>query len=320
MTEAKKFKILVTNETDHLPQSRAILEECAEVIYRPNPTDEELLELIADVDAIVTNLSQRITPKVIDTAKRLKIISTPSTGTDHIDIEYAENKGILVQSIKKDYDVLKKITSTAEHAFLLMMACLRKLPFAFDAVRRGEWTRSEYRGREVEGRVVGILGYGRLGEMFSRFAKGFDMKVIACDPFKNVTDDWVEQVEFDELLARAEIITIHVHLTDETRNMINRDVFNKMRDGVYLVNTSRGGLIDEEAFIEALESGKIMCAGIDVLANELDGDIINEPLVKYAQTHSNLIISPHIGGCSYDAQEKSYKHTATKLINALKEL
>lgn len=314
-----KRKILVTNQMEHLPVVRGILGENAEVNYHPAPSDKELLELISDVDAIVTNLQQRITPEVIDAAKKLKIIATPSTGTDHIDIPYAERRGLIVQSLKTDYDVLKTITSTSEHAFLLMLAALRKLPFAFDSVREGNWSREKYRGREAEGRVVGILGYGRLGEIFSRFAKGFGMEVIAFDPCKTISDDWVEQVDFGELLSRSEIITIHVHLTDETEKMINREVFNKMRDGVYLVNTSRGGLIDEAALIEALETGKVACAGLDVLANELDGDTPNDPLVKYAKSHENLIISPHVGGCSYDAQEKAYKHVAEKLTTALAE-
>lgn len=319
MTEhGAKPKILVTCEMGQVPESRAILETVADVTYLTYPSDDTLLSEIGGYDAIVTNLKQKITREVIDAAKRLRVIATPSTGTDHIDLDYAESREIEVQSLKKDYDVLKNITATAEQAFLLMMAAMRKLPFAFAHVLDGKWTDDRFRGREVEGRVVGIVGYGRLGEMFSRFAKGFGMRVIACDPFKAVTDEWVRQVDMDALLAEAEVITLHVHLTDETRGMIGRDEFAKMRDGVYLVNTSRGGLIDETAFLEALESGKVTAAGIDVLANELDDDIGGEPLVRYAKEHENLIITPHLGGKTYDSQEKAYRHMATKLAAALK--
>jgi phosphoglycerate dehydrogenase-like enzyme len=130
-------RILVTIETDHLPEAQAILEEAAEVTYRPNLSHAELVETIGGYDAIVTNLQQKITKNVIDAAVKLRVIATPSTGTDHIDLAYAEERGLTVQSIKADYDVLKNITATAEHAFMLMMSCLRKLPFAFDTVVRG---------------------------------------------------------------------------------------------------------------------------------------------------------------------------------------
>lgn len=310
----RKPKILVTIAMEHLPESRAILEKGAGVTYADHLSRRELLRLIPAFDAIVPNLQQRIDREIIDAGKRLKIIATPSTGTDHIDCAYAESRGITVQSLKSDYDVLKNITSTAEQAFLLMMACLRKLPFAFDAVKDGKWTSAQWRGRELAGRLVGIVGYGRLGEIFSRFARGFSMRVIACDPFKKIADPWVEQVKMDELLKRSEIITIHVHLTPETRGLVGAREFALMRDGVYLVNTSRGALIDEKAFLSALESGKIACAGIDVLANELEGSIAKEPLVQYARRHKNLIITPHIGGFTYDAQEKAFRHAARKLM------
>jgi len=199
-----------------------------------------------------------------------------------------------------------------------MLACLRKLPFAFDDVKRGNWNAARWRGREAAGRVVGIVGYGRLGEIFSRLARGFGMKVIACDPLRKIKDTWVRQVSMKELLKKAEIITIHVHLTPETRWLIGKREFAMMRKGVYLINTSRGALIDECALLQALRTGKIASAGIDVLAGELDGKIGNNPLVQYARTHDNLIISPHVGGCTYDAQEKSHRHTVQKIIDFFK--
>lgn len=319
MIKKKKSKILVTIGMKHLPESRAILERNASVTYAENLSKAEILRLIPAYDAIVTNLRQRIDQDILDAGAQLKVIATPSTGTDHIDLAYAKSKGIEVQSLKHDYHVLKTITSTAEQAFLLMMACLRKLPFAFEDVKHGKWTSPEWRGREVAGRVVGIVGYGRLGEIFSRFAHAFAMPVIACDPFKKIKDKWVEQVTMKALLKRSEIITLHVHLTPETRGLIGAREFAMMRNGVYLVNTSRGAVLDEKAFLHALQSGKIACAGIDVLANELDGRIADEPLVRYARTHKNLIITPHIGGYTYDAQEKAFRHAARKLAAFLKK-
>lgn len=314
----QKPKILVTAETAHLPETRAFLERRARVTYAVGVSDAALRRLIRGQDALITNLRQRVDKRLLDAADCLKAIATPSTGTDHIDLACAESKGIAVQSIKRDYDLLRNITSTAEHAFLLMLACLRRLPFAFAAVKEGKWKSADWRGREVAGRVVGILGYGRLGEIFSRYAKAFGMTVLACDPFKKITDPWVRQVGMNELLAKSEIITIHVHLTPQTRGLVGAGEFARMRKGVYLINTSRGALLDEKAFLRSLKNGRIACAGIDVLANELDGKIRDEPLVRYARRHDNLIITPHIGGCTCDAQAKSFLHTARKLIEFLR--
>ena len=315
MKDINKPRILVTAEMEHLPATKAILEPACNVVYAPNITDADLLATISEYDAIVTNLRQIIDKSILDAAPNLRLIATPSTGTDHIDVEYAESKGIVTQSIKCDYDVLKTITSTAEHAFLLMLSCLRKLPFAFDSVRHGKWARDEFMGREAEGRIVGILGYGRLGEIFSRLAHGFGMTVIACDPHKTISDSWVKQLEMDELLQTAEIISLHIHLTSETEKLIGQREFDLMRNGVYLINTSRGKLIDENALLNALKSGKVKCAGIDVLSNELTGEINSDPLVEFSKTHDNLIITPHIGGMSSDAQEKAFRHMANKLVD-----
>lgn len=311
----QKPKIIVTVDMEHLPASRAILEKCGKVTYAGKLPKKKLLALIPSYDAIVTNLQQRIDKDIVAAGKKLKLIATPSTGTDHIDTDAAESKGIVVQSLKYDYNVLRNITSTAEHAFLLMLACLRKLPFAFEAVRKGRWNSAEWRGREAAGRTVGIIGYGRLGAIFSRLARGFAMNVIACDPFKKIKDPWVRQVAMKELLKRAEIIAIHVHLTPKTRGLIGKNEFALMRKGVYLVNTSRGALIDESVFLNCLKSGKIACAGIDVLAGELGGRIAGQPLVRYARTHHNLIITPHVGGCTCDAQEKAFRHAAQKIAD-----
>ena len=310
-------RVLVTIEMDHLPEARTVLEKEAEVTYLPELSDADLLNNIVDYDAIVTSLQQKIGRDVIDAGKRLKVIATPSTGTDHIDLAHAEARGLIVQSIKADYDVLKDITATAEHAFMLMMACLRKLPFAFDTVRQGRWEREPFRGREVQGRVCGILGYGRLGEIFSRYAHAFEMEVLACDPCKTISDPWVRQVDFETLLGEPEIITIHIHLTEETNRYIGEREFSLMRDGVCLINTSRGKIIDEPALVRALGSGKVAAAGVDVIATELEGIIGDNPLVTYARAHSNLIITPHIGGFTLDSQRKAFVHMATKLVREL---
>ena len=137
----------------------------------------------------------------------------------------------------------------------------------------------------------------------------------ACDPHKTVADPWVEQVDLDDLLSRSEIVSLHVHLTPETEGLIGRREFGRMRHGAMLINTSRSKLINEPALLEALASGKIACAGLDVLANELDAPAAADPLVEYARQHDNLIVTPHVGGFTYDAQEKAFAQTARKVVS-----
>lgn len=314
-----KKMILVTVPIKHLKRTCEILEEAGDVIYTDHPTRQEISSILKKVDVIFPNTKMMLDREIIDNAPNLKVIATPSTGTDHIDKEYCRKKGILVQSLTKDFDVLEKITSTAEHAFALTLNVVRNMPWSFDSVREGEWDYTRFRGRELQGRFVGIVGYGRLGRMYSRFARGFDMKVLAYDPYVNVPDSWVEQVDLDGLLARSEIITLHIHLNSETRCMVNRSWFDKM-NGAYLINTSRGGLIDEKDLIEALEAGKVKAAGLDVIYGEIEGDTGSHPLVIYAQKHNNLMITPHCGGMSYDGQEKAFTHAARKLAEHLKNL
>lgn len=304
--------ILATVPIDHLARTCAILERVGEVIYTDHPQRDELLPLLHRVDAIFPNTKMMLDRDIIDAAPRLKLICTPSTGTDHIDKVYCEQKGITVLSLTHDYSLLETITSTAEHAFGLMLCVVRNMPWSFDSVRTGEWDYTKFRGRELQGRVLGIVGFGRLGRMMSRFADAFDMQVLAYDPHVTVTDAWVEQVERDALLDRSEILSLHLHLTPDTHRMIDRTWFDRMH-GTYLVNTSRGCVIAEEDLLHALQSGRIRAAGLDVLCGEIEGDMGRHPLIQYARTHSNLMITPHCGGMSYDGQEKAFTFAAAKL-------
>ncbi|MEI6422847.1 MAG: NAD(P)-dependent oxidoreductase [Lentisphaerota bacterium] len=310
----KRKKILVCCELEsHLRDVFSAFERKFDFEYCDYNGKEEIRSIIGGFQGLVSDIRQCVDRNLIDAAEKLEVIATPSTGTDHIDVDYAESRGIKVQSLKKDYDFLKTVTATAEHAFLLMFASLRNLPSSFDHVKEGGWDRNKFIGRELQGLKVGIVGYGRLGEIFSRLAMGFDMKIYTCDPFKTVKDPRIIQLDYDKLAATVDVITIHVHLTDDTRNMFGKREFDMMKDGMCLVNTSLGALIDETAFLNALISGKVKYAGIDVLATELEGVISKNPLVQYARTHDNLIITPHIGGCTFESQQKAFKHMLEKL-------
>lgn len=304
-------RILCNCPVDHIPEAKEILEAVGEVTYTEFAYPE-LLEAIGTYEALVPSLDVALDGTLLGRARRLKLIATPSTGTDHIDVAAAERLGIQVVSLKHDYEFLKTVTATAELAFGLILSIVRGIPFAFDSVKGGQWRSKDFRGREILGKALGIIGYGRLGEIVARYGQAFGMQVWACDPYKKVSEAFVRQADMATLLGCADIITVHVHLNAETRGLISREAFSQMKPGVYLVNTSRGALVDEGALLDALESGKVAGAALDVICGELEGGPGDHPLVRYARTHSNLIITPHMGGVTYESQAKAYVFTARK--------
>jgi D-3-phosphoglycerate dehydrogenase len=167
--------------------------------------------------------------------------------------------------------------------------------------------------------TLGILGYGRLGRIVGQYGKAFRMRVLACDVRSVTPDEGVTMVDLDTLLRESDVLSIHIHLQGN-EGLIGRKEFAKMKSGAYLVNTSRGGIIDEAAFLEALESGKLAGAGVDVIHGEWDPNIGEHPLIRYARTHDNLIISPHIGGVTYESQDMTLRHTVMKLKRFLESI
>jgi D-3-phosphoglycerate dehydrogenase len=293
------------------------LEEIADVDYVEAKRDI-LLDHIPNYDAYFASLYVRADREVLEHAHRLKVIATPSTGTDHIDCEIARQKGIDILHIAQDYDLLNSFSATAEMAWCLLLACIRHLPSAFEEAKKGNWAREKFTGHQLLGKTLGILGYGRLGKMIAEFGKGFHMKVIAHD-IRDFESLGIEQVDFETLLASSDIISIHIHLTEKTRGLISHEEFAKMKQGVVIINTSRGAIINEEAFLQALQSGKVSAAGLDVICGEWDENLTNHPLIRYARSHNNLIITPHIGGCTVESIVGARVFMAHKLASYIKE-
>jgi len=309
-------RIVCSADVDHLPKVRERIRRLGETAF--TAAEEDTRRELADAHVLITRLSMTYDESLLAGAQELRLIATPSTGTDHIDLAYAESRRIEVMSIKKDYDLLKHVTSTAELAWGLLLAANRRIPAAFDHVKEGGWDSTAFAGHELCGGVMGIVGYGRLGEMVAEYARTFRMKVIAADPFARMPH-WIERVSLDELLRTADYVSVHVHLNDQTRGMIGRREFETIKPGAVLVNTSRGGLLDEQALLGALESGRLRAAGIDVRATELNGDPLADPLVQYARTHDNLVITPHMGGVTFESQQKAYLYLADKVETFIKE-
>jgi len=221
--------------------------------------------------------------------------------------------------LRHDTEFLDSITATAELAWGLLLATVRRLPWAFDAAKAGHWARDGYRGHQLSGKTLGILGYGRLGRIVAEYGKAFRMRVIACDVREVKAADGVQMVDFDTLLRESDVLSLHIHLTEENRGIINAETFAKMKLGAVLVNTSRGAIIDEKAFLDALLSGRLGGAGVDVIEGEWDEDLSRHPLIRYANEHENLVISPHIGGVTHESQRMVYEHTVSKLVDYLEQ-
>ena len=310
-----KPRVLCMVDLSGAPQGLALLREVADVDCRKS--DGQLLkDIIGQYDAFWGHVDLKIDTETLKRAKHLKVINTASTGTDHIDKTEIERRGIRLLSITRDYKLLDTFTATAECAWMLLLACHRQLRTATRDVLQGVWTAQSYQGRQLFEQTLGVLGVGRLGKMTCGFGKGFRMRVLGCD-LKGVDLPGVEEVDFETLLRKSDSISIHLHMLPQNYHLFNNETLATMKDGAVLINTSRGDIIDENALLRALESGKLAAYGADVLHNEWRKDMRESPLVKYAQTHDNVIITPHIGGCTKKSLWEARFFSARKLAHYL---
>ncbi|MCM8791911.1 MAG: phosphoglycerate dehydrogenase, partial [Candidatus Omnitrophica bacterium] len=236
------------------------------VDIRTDLKPQDLKEILKDYDALIVRSATKVTKEIIESAQRLKVIGRAGVGLDNVDLEAATQKGIIVMNTPSGNTI-----STAEHTFSLILALSRNIPQANASTKAGEWKRSKFMGVELYNKILGIIGLGKIGSEVARRALAFGMKVIAYDPFlsKEVAERMgVEVVEFQDLLRRADYISIHTPLTDETYHMISTEEFNMMKKGVRIINCARGGIIDEEALVKALKEGKVLAAALDVFENE----------------------------------------------------
>tara|TARA_R100000030_G_scaffold41530_1_gene31175 strand:- start:48 stop:968 length:921 start_codon:yes stop_codon:yes gene_type:complete len=232
-------------------------------------------------------------------------ILTASTGLNHIDIDYCNEKGIKVMSHKEDMELLNELPSTSELAFGLMSSMLRNIPSSFDDVKKGNWDYDSHMGHQLKGKTIGIIGYGRLGKMMTDYCYAFGMNTLPYDPYKFDAD-------FELLLKISDVISLHVHANDETRHMINKKTLGKMKNNSYIVNTSRGEIVNEHDIVDALRSGKLKGYATDVIEDEY-GNRENSPILKGIKEGLNILVTPHVGGMTWEGQQKAYKWSISKL-------
>jgi len=274
-----------------------------------------LLACISDYDALIVRLGFQVDREMLDAATCLKAIVTATTGLDHIDTAYAARRGIEVLSLRGEIDFLRSIPATAEHTWALLLALIRRIPQAAAAVRAGAWDRDAWRGHDLHGRRLGILGLGRIGEKVACYGLAFGMAVAAFDPYRG---DWLPDVQrcssLDELLRQADVLSLHVPLNNETCYMIGARELALLPAGAVVINTARGAALDGIALVESLRRGHLAGAALDVIEDELDEDQRrNSPLLAYARQFDNLLITPHIGGATFESMACTESFMAQKL-------
>uniref|UniRef100_A0A7V4NEK5 3-phosphoglycerate dehydrogenase n=1 Tax=Fervidobacterium pennivorans TaxID=93466 RepID=A0A7V4NEK5_FERPE len=269
---------------------------------------EDLLKIMPEIEVLIVRSATKVTADIIEAGTKLKIIGRAGTGLDNIDVKAAEAKGIKVINTPGANSI-----SVAELTIGLMIACSRHIARGTIDLKNGKWTKKELEGHELFGRTVGIIGFGNIGREVAKRLLAFDMKILAYDPFVKETDMNVKMVDLDTLYKESDYITIHVPLTPETKNLINKETISKMKDGVIIINAARGGIIDEAALYEALLSGKVYAAGLDVFEVEPPTDELRQKLLALP----NVVATPHIGASTFEAQERVGMLLVERLIKEI---
>ncbi len=304
--------ICVLTETDWIPDDAiARLETVFDV--RKGPFNrEELVTAMQDAVGCFVGLDHMIDQEMF--GADLRFIASPTTGLNHIDLDYAEKRNVEIVSLKGEVAFLEKITATAELCWGLIISLLRHIPEAASSVNAGEWDRDRFRGTELQDATLGIIGYGRLGRKIAQYAKVFDMNVLANSP-QNIEDEGIEACDLQNLLERSDIVTLQANSCPDNYHMIGGDEFACMQKSAFFINTARGDLVDETALLKALENKDIAGAALDVIEEEFNDNHSSQNLIAYAKNNHNLIITPHIGGATYESQYKTTHFVINKLLD-----
>ncbi|MDB4483533.1 hypothetical protein N9061_00155 [bacterium] len=275
---------------------------------------EQLLENLEQVEILWVRLRTLIDASVMNAAPQLKLIATNTTGLNHIDLEEAYRRGIKIASLKGEYEFLSDIRATAEHTIALTLALLRKIPQAHEHTCSGHWDRYLFKGRELYQSTAGIIGYGRLGKIVARYFLAFGMQVLVYDERPVETEPGIKSVSLKDLKNEADIISIHVDLQEKNHNIFSDKFFGSLKKTAVFINTSRGELVDENSLLKALTDGKLSGAALDVVNSEHTETAEKKILLNYAMSNENLILTPHIGGNTFESHHKTEIFLAQKVV------
>lgn len=301
-----EFKILITDGLDQSGQS--ILRANANVDDQSGISADDLLKVIPDYDALIVRGRTKVTPSTMDAAARLKVIGRAGVGVDNIDLDAAKKHKITVVNAPMSTSL-----AVAELTFGLLLALAREIPRADAGMKRGEWLKKELEGVELNGKTLGLIGFGRIGVEVGKRASAFGMNVIAYDPLiseDEIKERGAEPVSIQDLYAWSDFISLHLPLNVQTRDMMGKLAFSQMKDGVRIACAARGGIIDESALLQALNSGKVAGAALDVFGQEPPG-------LTETVSHPRVIATPHIGAQTVEAQSRASEDIANEVLSAL---
>ncbi len=300
-------KVLISDKLS--PEAVAIFHNRGvEVDVKPGLTPAELREIIGAYDGLAIRSATKVTKELLEVATNLKVVGRAGIGVDNVDLKSATARGVIVMNTPHGNSI-----TTAEHAIAMMFALARQIPEATASTKAGRWEKNRFMGTELTGKVLGLIGAGNIGSIVADRAQGLHMRVVAYDPYlseKRALDMGVEKLELDDLLARADFITLHTPLTDATRNILSREALAKCKRGVRIINCARGGLIDEAALADALREGQVGGAALDVFEVEPAKE---SPLFAF----ENVVCTPHLGASTHEAQENVALHVAEQISDYL---
>ena len=305
------MKVIVTDEISEKGLELLQKDPRIEMDVRLGLSKAELYEAIGAYDAIITRSGTQVDAELLSHATNLKMVARAGVGIDNVDVAAASEKGIIVVNAP-----FGNTNSAAEHTMAILLSLCRNVPEANSSLKAGEWQRAPFTGHELKHRTLGVIGLGKVGGRVARRARSFEMDVVVYDPYiseKRATDFGTRLVDLDELVQIADVITVHTPLNDETRNLITAEHFAKMKEGVLIVNCARGGIINEKVMLDALNSGKVAGAAFDVWSEEPPQD----PVVKQLIAHPRMIVTPHLGANTFEAQTNVAVDVSKEILNLL---
>lgn len=303
------MKVLITDEISDSGLLPLIEDPRIEVDKKLGLSIPELHETIGDYEAIITRSGTLVDKALLDHADKLKIIARAGVGIDNVDVEAASSKGIIV--VNAPYG---NVNSAAEHTMALLLSLCRNIPVANGSLKGGDWKRAPFTGRELKGKTVGVIGLGKVGGRVARRCRAFEANVITYDPYiseKRADDFGVKLVPLEDVVRFSDIITVHTPLNEETRDLVSAEHFEGMQDGVIIINCARGGIINEEATLRALNSGKCVGAAFDVWSEEPPKSDVLKQLIA----HPGMLVTPHLGANTFEAQKNVAVDVSNEIVN-----
>jgi D-3-phosphoglycerate dehydrogenase len=315
------MKIGVITPVKHLNGVVKLLQSKGDIFFLEEGNKQEVRNLLLEknIDTILCNPNQQ-TYKIdreLLKGTNVKLINTCSTGMNHIDVYYCDTHGIKIYSLTKDMKLINDLPSTSELAFGLMVSLLRQIPQGQKHVSNYGWDYTQFMGRQIKDLTIGIIGYGRLGKMMYNYCEAFGARVKVYDPYKRdemddafLLNNYCNSLK--KLFKICDVISLHVHVTPETKYMIDEKILGLSKKNPYIINTSRGEIVNEVDIVNALDKGLISGYGTDVIENEFD-DLTKSPIIKAMNNNQNIIVTPHVGGMTIEGQTKAYTWAINKL-------